>query len=1839
MANKNLEIVPDILNSKIKKLQIELPHYSFSHSSSEESHTFVGRKQVQKKLKKLIEATDDKTGVYLVTGNRGVGKTSLVNQVINQTSLQQHTNFSKNLTYLFFLLFAVAGTQFLTGIDIVKENQIWSSLFFFVLGIITFVFLCKYNSYRRKNPEQKYWDYYTSAIEELSFLTNPHNPYRTTQYLLKIILIICYTQIISVIPNITSTKAFVFYLCFVFAFMFWRFIKSKLYEYYSKYKKEKLQEIMEHNTQCQNKIWKYVPLIILLLLPIAFNFLDLLWCYPLIFVAVVFIAGFWNHKYLNKYLLRKIFYETVLIPIWDYIKSYNRLYLRINFGHKLKDEKDILRLIARTLSTEYNKYHRSFRHMLLWRVTAFGFLFLFSLFFIKPILETNIQNYPLYQTKFTHQVVSDTTCQYQTSCKHDTITAKKIFLPQSDMAGRILLSTGSVISKTKTYICYIPEYLWDKNSKLDDFDNQKIESLNYTPLLSFLIMYLFFTLLFRTRWFTAWFATHGIIKRQLKKLNNDITHSTERENGLNINYNKFGINTRTKKTRGVADAREIEKELQDILNDIQRIPIFMCRPNFVIVFDELDKVEPSETGLEKETQNTKASLFSINATREKQHEILKILSNMKYFLSTVNAKFIFIAGREMYDIYLADVSDRNNHIGSIFNTVIYVPSFLTDHADTAHEDMTSLTEEFVCRKLIPHDYPVESYNLASYREYLYDEIYIGLRQKEKELDEEKNTLKNLKERKDELEKNKKDLEDVAKKIQQTERVIQQTEGTIQQTHKIIAVLQHLIIYLAHVSKGAPKKMMQLFESFIEVSEIGGSNKIEKFLIVQRYHSSRLFLTFDYYKQYTLGITAYLITPIFNRLSESNIKEHSDKLLVSSLRFVDFLFKFHKHNFSWKHLDISPEMLEVNRSPELKSVAVDLLNYLTQIHINKSNFSLNDYKFDSLIANEIFVMTKTDEVFSALYSFSLDETLPLKEHYKELLEKTWKEYSKNENSTGFNDAISSLQVVLGDLHYYDDELEEAEMYYKNVIQSLRDLESKKNKGNERTDDETMSLEQLYLFVRNMLKLGMIYEKRKQYDFAYLTYGELCKRIIWERNIAIKELSAGIVLRVLKEGEDKDENFVFVKAATTFFKEEDEEDKRVNKENKKYCDNIEVRPIEQLAEKKVDESIATPRPLYFKNISPNTNDMLFKKMTFEGLKQLYLPFIAKLQILEKSHVGGITHNHLKQLDREFKFLTSVIHHEEAKLLEAEFFSRVADILYYKNSDLKCKMRQDEGEVKSINAAFYVDCEYACIDDWETVGWYFGKQKNNKFPKNCSCTACDYYCKALSTLLNEKEDTNPLDLLGKDIEDIVGNYNMKYCTVLARILSDWGNVFYSCDNKEEKEYCYICKKYLKSTTNSNDFFNKCVQYIQSKKENCKSFSSEIKQLNTKKDIAFAMYSISLKAYTKANLYKRSAYQIYKMLHLFKSYENYENINMLGQEAIRSLWYAAEELFVFELNKRKKDFDKKTHKETIPLQNLLVDSEISRIRILVKNLELKSNKASEKLKIYYDLYITSPYGINYSISARIYQLRLKTMVNYETYKIFKNIAVRELISSDIYKAHKSDVKKYPIYFVLLFILREKEVWEKAEKILGNYFDFDNHKQKTMFLILEKLIAETIFCFNEIIRLTKTVGETYLFSHSFMGSIHDKLSYWIRGYETYKVLKNDINIGRINEELIELFVTNETEIKSLKDIILNSQIDKYLENYLGEEWEEELSGYYENQQALSHYYKCLEMHNEGRAYHNMIDSMCYIKDDYNDRSDHFNIAAERHYILNGKIYKTIDKLEKHFKNSKLHEVDNYFSK
>ena len=192
------------------------------------------------------------------------------------------------------------------------------------------------------------------------------------------------------------------------------------------------------------------------------------------------------------------------------------------------------------------------------------------------------------------------------------------------------------------------------------------------------------------------------------KLNDRINSSVVEEKDSNksviINSSKLQKGGRKKtKSYPLAKVPEIEQELTSIL---QKIATSYNRPNFIIVFDELDKIEvPSSQDLSNnqelipEFENVMNGFPGGETSRKRKHNLLNLLANMKYFISTAKAQFIFISGRELYDASLADVADREFAISSIFSGVIYVNSFLTSNNHPI--EISEMTERYICKRLIP----------------------------------------------------------------------------------------------------------------------------------------------------------------------------------------------------------------------------------------------------------------------------------------------------------------------------------------------------------------------------------------------------------------------------------------------------------------------------------------------------------------------------------------------------------------------------------------------------------------------------------------------------------------------------------------------------------------------------------------------------------------------------------------------------------------------------------------------------------------------------------------------------------------------------------------------------------------------------------------------------------------------------------------------------------------------------------------------------------------------------------------------------------------------------------
>ena len=126
-----------------------------------------------------------------------------------------------------------------------------------------------------------------------------------------------------------------------------------------------------------------------------------------------------------------------------------------------------------------------------------------------------------------------------------------------------------------------------------------------------------------------------------------------------------------------------------------------------MVFDEMDKIDPAMMEqplgnvMPEYTDSVKGFPDGLDS-RERRRNVLKLLANIKLFVSTAKAKFVFISGRELYDAYLADLSDRDFAISSIFSGVLNVDSFLTPEG--GQTDVRSMSEWYITNRLIPQQW-------------------------------------------------------------------------------------------------------------------------------------------------------------------------------------------------------------------------------------------------------------------------------------------------------------------------------------------------------------------------------------------------------------------------------------------------------------------------------------------------------------------------------------------------------------------------------------------------------------------------------------------------------------------------------------------------------------------------------------------------------------------------------------------------------------------------------------------------------------------------------------------------------------------------------------------------------------------------------------------------------------------------------------------------------------------------------------------------------------------------------------------------------------------------------
>lgn len=1947
-----------IIKSRVNRVAVELFNYQFNHNSSDLDSfddSFIGRNKIMHRLEVLLTKSISKSGAYLITGFRGMGKTTLVSQAlykVNHKRLRRAIKYTRRLLVLLLLsIFDI--THYWIDFDLSPTPYqlliIWLPAIILLSSLI--YMLHADNEAIRTNHHKKFRKFlkmiFIQNVKSFTRFLTREKKYKNNLLVLSVdFLIISITHwavmllLIRVIPCFTPSDSnydlayldltIVYVSIFLIISTFLRLI-DKYYVFFNQEKKasDKIK------TTKASSLRKGVLFKLKFALGLS-NHDDnsnYSWLSREFLTKFKFFLGLSNHDSKNGDLW---LWRKPLTKLKYFFNYSHRVHVRINLSKENLTDVDILKMISRDMLKKYQKVRTpffTFQSFLGTLALLFITIIGVGLIYYNPAIYPSIneirskayineylpsqQVFPWSEASYEKTIaqlidegkgINDETFNRYLDAYISSRDSTKAIIPklppnsglfksichevdliifliyrksieaietsrlingqwaylrryknQLTQSGEneVELSDGDsvLLRNTENYKVFS---LTNQNTlnkystlRLDDFSERpkdttfivnkdittgkmklKGNSQTYTlrkpfltlgtsgeqnnPLLrrpglspDFTIIppapdYLFFCIvlftLFLCRYLTMYLGgigiiTNGHIYRRLKRLDVRIKSQVTNERGGRFGFSLGSLFSNQRKQYPIADDKEIESELISILEEVDRIPRAFVKPEFVFVFDELDKISPRFNQSIQDKEDAIPEMDNISeqqSIRQRQEMIYKILSNLKLFFTSSKAKFIFIAGREMYDSVLADISDRESNLDSIFHETLYVNSFFYDSYSLGYKDITGLTEEFVCQFLLPPNSHYER-TIEGYYKYLIAEF-------------------------------------------KTEEADLALELKFQ---KVVMTLKNFVLYLTYRSNGAPKKLIKLFEQFIVCPRVNDTWKYKPIdenlddFIGQ--NPRNLYLFFGFHDQYKFGLISSLFSP--NIFSESlNVRNLGDKLMIAIAFLTDHLYKFHDNAFSWQHLELTPDIISVNRAPQLRGFIQNLINSLATNNLRIIINGLFEYKFNSRVSSEIAYISSISEPEAAAFNFTLDESLVTKRHYQNILERINKQkVSENFDSRQHHHSQSFVLMTIGDLHYYDQEYDDAIMYYLQATQAFRVMEP-----------ENMEIDQLVIYIRNMLKLGLAMEKKKTLDTAYMTYHKLTNLVVGLRQISFRKLNihrstvkhSNLREFVTKFQEDLSRSrylkneFIKPNSSTSNTEKVTSDPKR--KFKRPTPDKLSKPQIETILEGlftkttelsfygRINSKKGTPdhdQTVPFERIDKfldfNTeffhslssladsrakNEVLFKITQFEGFRLLYQPLLAKLQLIEKSNLGGITMIDYKRSIKEFNYLIEVINLKEKFLIQSEFYNKVGDILYYKNGYLfgyydenRSKLKDSE-ELESnypfkrpMTGKEIMRHKYSLLySDWgggpriplELI--VDGAKFYSDTPKYFKPTISGYEQYIKSLLVIVKGIITPTDLKfislknidylhhERDLLKTILSHLIKRHTEqefffrgedstksIANVLSDAGDAI----------LCTISLTGKKANNISLDFL-KCLFNIKKHRPDWEEIRPKINECS-RLELVLVFYLASGSFYSKGGRLAEDSFQLTKILYTLKEYlavsgntkelqtiwssnlkgfiKHILSINYRAQEGARTPEAHGLKFFDVEGDNQTQGGPKWGFRYTpLATENKELSILVEEIRLYLKpNLEINQN---------YCVFLANPYQSISNIFIRLKELRFKAKINHKVY----------------FDKYENDGKR--------------NINFESKK-------FDQEFSK------DHLITDSILCLYEIINHLKVFGVSYLFNYSFFGSCHSKLAWWINK-----------------------LATEQDSLKNTKYRLLQQELNPMDLETLNPEYHSNL--------ALNYYKQALQMHNEGTAYKQQIRKMFYLDDDYNDNLYHFCAAIERYKINTGVVARNINKLSKDVK-------------
>lgn len=976
----------------------------------------------------------------------------------------------------------------------------------------------------------------------------------------------------------------------------------------------------------------------------------------LLLVAILELSKQWNHVlyewHTRTFALHNIFSRDMIAKVWLKMRDrrrrkYNTIAVTINLGQEVLHERDVLSLIAQNVREKYSQFvhNRQNRPITSW--VMIGGLCIFSFILTKYVL------YPVLR-ELLNLLLNNLTLD---SHVHDNLAVNEsvAMLNVGSMNSVSLNHDGN--SYDSWFTATIVSVLQWINALMHD--KEPLYLCYLTRFSFYLIVYYIVIRTFKVLRKHAYFISVPFNSLQrLDELSERIASTVNVETGshpqytssfINLSFGNKGKSMSTPK----ATVRELEQELLGIINDINGDDCPLdYRAQFILVFDELDKitkkaqksevqVQINEIETSPEFDSSVKGFTDDMAYEERKQNVLRLLANMKLFIASVKAKCVFISGHELFDASLADLSDREFAISSIFNGVLNVSSFLSPEREQS--DVSSMTEMYLATMLLPDDYldnrvlnnvhdngvlKEELPSLRWYNEYLM-EIHV-----------QNNTLLQTK-------------DEIRERVEEIRHVME--------------FLRCFSVYLSHVSNGSPKKISTYFEKYVKVNydatrQFDWYDEIVVGEPSEKDARNQCVLFFSPDDQKLINFVHYIASPVMSAIT-NEVSNYGDKLLVSSSFILDQIYKYHGKGFSWRNLEQMPELLNLNKNPELRDSMSSIVDFLLQTHINLISSGVFQYKFHKQISEEISNLSKTSEEAAAMFNFTLNESETVKRYNIRLL---WHyvNLAKNLNDKNrYNTVLERIHENLGDIYFSEEDYYRAIHEYRSALQCMS--AHKLNSVN------------LLPYLKCSLKVGMSYEYRRTFENAYMVYCGIINQLIQFQCFEEDELGLKHIMRLTGDWRLKQPMLVDAKAYDKLIEKEDNASytsqiRTLLLENKGETDGL--KPEYSLDSDKIISGLSS-------NYTPIKSDIFLKLTVFEDVKYIYQAIIAKLFVIEKMEVSGITQSSIDAAEAEFITLYRATNFQEKFMMAVDFFSKLAGILYYKNNFVTAS------PIDNVSAALYV------------------------------------------------------------------------------------------------------------------------------------------------------------------------------------------------------------------------------------------------------------------------------------------------------------------------------------------------------------------------------------------------------------------------------------------------------------------------------------------------------------------------------------------------------------------------